>query len=117
MSKKQLSSIVKVGNQFVKKMNRDTALGLKASNFGFTSGEINQVDQKLFMDAVKNNDLVKVKELYLKFNLGLNEVYYNMPDLFISNNKSVRNLKIKIYASKQKDDRILHKLFSRTRID
>lgn len=115
MTKTLLRDINKINDQRVKDFNGISHSRLEAINMGTKVGKLKLDEARQYQEAVEKEDVSKVFKLLDSNNMYVSEVYYNMPDIIISNNGSIKSLKVSIYASEQEDKRLLHRLFNQSR--
>jgi len=116
MSKKLLRTITENVNKTFEQLAKQG--GIRGENFGLRTGKLQEGDEKLLTEAEKRGDTdqaIKLMETSLATNT--NEVYFNLPDLHIRDNGSVKTLAVSVYSAEAKDNILLHRLFSKVRTD
>lgn len=113
MSKKLLRTISEKTEQKIVKFNKNNKA--QAKHGGIRVGKLKTEEQGAYMRAVKDGDIHKAVEM---LSIGLTaptELYFNMPDLKVSDNGSIRSLSVCVYSSQANDNTLLHRLFGKIR--
>ena len=113
MSKKILRTITEKVENEIEKFNKDNEI--QATYGGIKEGKLKKGDKEAYDKIVDAKDPEKAIEF---LELGLTsptELYFNMPDLKVSDHGSIRSLNVAVYSAEINDNILLHKLFSATR--
>lgn len=118
MSKRTLKTIIESTGQRFELFNKDPHLHAKAKNLGIRVGRFQPGDEKLFQEAENSgNKKIAVELLDRGLTNNTSELYFNMPDLNVSDTGSIRSLAVSVYSAEANDNRLLHQVFSKVRED
>lgn len=116
MSKQILRSITDSINQKFEHFSKQIHNHAKAKNMGVRVGKFQPGDEKLFQEADRSGNTQKAVE-FMDRALATNasELYFNMPELHISDAGSIKTLDVSVYSAEQQDNILLHRIFGKVR--
>jgi hypothetical protein len=121
MSKKSLRFITEHHQRSIEEFNKSN--NMHGKHGGIKVGKIipehqealfNVAKEYLKAPTEKNSNKYK-KELIKLESANIKELYYNLPDLKISDSGSIQSLNVSIYSAETNEDALLHKLYSKAR--
>lgn len=113
MSKKLLGTITEQQERFIGQFNKNNKV--QAKQGGIRVGKFKTEEQEAYDKAVKDGDTKKAIELIDMVRTTPNELYFNMPDLKVSDNGSIQSLRVSVYSAEVNNEVLLHKIFSKIR--
>lgn len=82
------------------------------NNTALFSGKMSEQQSRELQQALNDEDWDKVEEI--KSQINFKSGYINRPDLKFPEGSSVQSLRVTLYSSSTKDQKILHRLLDRT---
>ena len=88
---------------------------MQARYVGIRVGKLKTEEKRVYEKAVEDGNIQKATGM---LDIALTtpiELYFNMPNLKVSDNGSIQSLSVYIYSAEANDEVLLHKLFSKVR--
>ncbi|OGD01131.1 hypothetical protein A3E17_00760 [Candidatus Amesbacteria bacterium RIFCSPHIGHO2_12_FULL_48_14] len=120
MSKKILRTINEASiegvNQKIEDIKKNGCFHREVKSLGVRVGKLLQSDGKQLQEAEKSGNTQIAIELMDKvLATNVSELYFNLPDLHISDIGSIKSVAVSVYSAEANDNTLLHKIFTRIR--